>query len=399
MPYLTLSHTVKLPDPMKLERFRRAPKLGPRLLFFSGGTALRELSQELVHYTHRSIHIITPFDSGGSSARLREAFGMPAVGDIRNRLMALADCSLAGNSEILELFSYRFPKDETPKALWSRLARLLSGKDRRMARVPYYIRHIVQQYLEFLAEDLPSGFDLRNASVGNFILASGYCSFKRRLDPAIYFFAKLVETQGIVRPVLENNLYLGAELEDDNIILGQHRLTGKGTAPIGQSIRRLFLSKSLNKQEPTVPAIPKRLANLIGGADLICYPPGSFWTSIIANLLPAGVGQAVAMTNCPKIYVPNSAPDPEQVAMTLSKSVNILLATLRADCNVDVPTEQLLNVVLIDGEHATSLRPEPAEIDWLAKQGITVVDLPLSSQPRAPWIDGRRLAKALLSIV
>ena len=52
------------------------PPLGPRLVFFTGGTALRDLSRELIRYTHNSVHLVTPFDSGGSSATLRRAFAM-----------------------------------------------------------------------------------------------------------------------------------------------------------------------------------------------------------------------------------------------------------------------------------------------------------------------------------
>ncbi|MGE4294032.1 MAG: 2-phospho-L-lactate transferase CofD family protein, partial [Desulfovibrio sp.] len=91
---IRVAREVLVPDRIKLERYRQVPALGPRVLFFSGGTALRDTSAELVRYTHNSVHIITPFDSGGSSAILRKAFDMPAVGDIRNRLMALADTSL-----------------------------------------------------------------------------------------------------------------------------------------------------------------------------------------------------------------------------------------------------------------------------------------------------------------
>ena len=86
--------------PNRIEEARRAPEKGPAILFFSGGTASRQLSRELIHYSHNSIHVITTFDSGGSSAELRRAFGMPAVGDLRNRLLALADRSPSGNAEV-----------------------------------------------------------------------------------------------------------------------------------------------------------------------------------------------------------------------------------------------------------------------------------------------------------
>ena len=105
---ITVSRTATLPDRVRAERALRAPDLGPKILFFSGGTALRRLSRRLVRYTHNSIHVITPFDSGGSSAVLRKAFGMPAVGDLRNRLMALADRSVQGNPEMFRLSAYRF---------------------------------------------------------------------------------------------------------------------------------------------------------------------------------------------------------------------------------------------------------------------------------------------------
>ena len=84
------------------------PALGPRLVFFTGGTALRDLSRQLTSYTHNSVHLITPFDSGGSSAALRRAFAMPAVGDIRNRLLALADSDLVPRS-VLDFCARRLP--------------------------------------------------------------------------------------------------------------------------------------------------------------------------------------------------------------------------------------------------------------------------------------------------
>ena len=73
------------------------PDEGSRILFFSGGTALAPVAAELSRHTRNAVHVITTFDSGGSSAELRRVFDMPAVGDIRARIMALADRSLEGN--------------------------------------------------------------------------------------------------------------------------------------------------------------------------------------------------------------------------------------------------------------------------------------------------------------
>ena len=76
------------------------PDRGPAILFFTGGTALRGLSRELKKLTHRSIHLMSPFDSGGSSATLREAFGMLAVGDIRNRMTGSSRRRESGGSVV-----------------------------------------------------------------------------------------------------------------------------------------------------------------------------------------------------------------------------------------------------------------------------------------------------------
>ena len=102
---ILLERAVRLRDANRIARCRRAPEHGPKILFFSGGSALRSTARELKRLTHNSVHLMTPFDSGGSSARLREAFDMLAVGDVRNRLMALADEGARGSPEIFELFN------------------------------------------------------------------------------------------------------------------------------------------------------------------------------------------------------------------------------------------------------------------------------------------------------
>src|SRR4051794_18824549 len=106
-PHVT--RAVRFPDDLRVLRSSRAPELGPRILFLSGGSALRPLSRVLKQYTHNSVHLITAFDSGGSSAQLRHAFAMPAIGDLRNRIVALADESVRGNPQIYRLFGYRLP--------------------------------------------------------------------------------------------------------------------------------------------------------------------------------------------------------------------------------------------------------------------------------------------------
>ena len=123
MSRITVCREIEVPDALRVARFQKAPELGPRLLFFSGGTALRGLSRRLVDFSHNSIHVITPFDSGGSSAKIRQAFQMPAIGDVRARIMDLADTTLRGNHEVVALFAHRFPADG--RDLEAQLARMV----------------------------------------------------------------------------------------------------------------------------------------------------------------------------------------------------------------------------------------------------------------------------------
>lgn len=388
-----ITRTARLPDPVKLERYLKAPELGPRVLFFSGGTALTGISRTLKRYTHNSIHLVTPFDSGGSSAALRKAFAMPSIGDLRSRLIALADENITGHPDVYQLFTYRFPTGENTARLLARLESMIRGKQPLVAAIPNPMRRLIRNQLGYFREAMPDDFDLRGASTGNLILAGGYLNNHKHLDPIIFLFSKLVNVLGTVRAVVNNDLHLAARMDDDSIIVGQHNLTGKQTAPLELPIRELFLSGHPEKYLPTVAEIRKKNRRLIQQAELICYPPGSFYTSLIANLLPRGVGSAIAGADCPKIYIPNLGNDPEQIGMSAESSVLTLLDYLKAD---NGPSGKLLDFVLIDSTHGKYPLPLPGPA--LRKQGVEVIDMQLVSKQSAPYYDPEMLVSALLSL-
>lgn len=391
-----ITRRVKLPDPIKPARYQKSPELGPRLLFFSGGTALRDLSARLIHYTHNSIHLITPFDSGGSSAKLRAAFGMPAVGDIRNRLMALADQSLHGNPEIYNLFACRLSKKKSQKALLAELETMLRGKHRLIAKIPDPLRKIVRHHLFIFLENMPDGFDLRGASVGNLVLTAGYLSNRRHLDPVIFIFSKLVQVRGIVRPIVNKDAHLVGELEDGELVIGQHLLTGKEVAPITKKVHRVFLSDHAGVLSKIQVPIRNKTKKLIGQADLICYPMGSFYTSLVANVLPKGVGEAIKKNPCPKVFIPNTDHDPEMFGLSLVEQVERLIGYLKADAPRSIATEDVLNFVLLDTRGGCySGRVSKQKLQDL---GVEVIDCPLVTKKSKSYIDGERLVPILLSL-
>jgi CofD-related protein of GAK system len=393
---VTVTRNIALPDPIKALLYFRSPDLGPRILFFSGGSALRKLSRELVHYTHNSIHVMTPFDSGGSSAKLRMAFNMPAVGDLRNRLMALADRTIHGFPNIYSLFAYRFPKEGLQDVLLSELGAMIDGRHTLVKGIPDPMRKIIRHHLRMFQHEMPETFDLRGASIGNLILTSGYLENERHLDPVIYIFSHLVRARGVVRPATNRDLHLVAQLENGQTVVGQHNITGKEVSPISSPIARLYLSRDRNPPFPLELPIRNKMRKLISGADLICYPMGSFYTSVVANLLLKGMGDVIAENPCPKVFIPSTGIDPETRGISLVDRIKALLGYIGRSASGPLNVEQMLHFVLLD----RSQKPydgfsDPSEIERL---GVRVIRCPLVSRESAPDIDERLLAPILLSL-
>lgn len=390
---ITITREVDIPDRLKLERFRRSPELGPKVLFFSGGTALKDVSRQLINYTHNSIHVITPFDSGGSSAILRKAFSMPAVGDIRNRLMALADQSVKGNPAIFDLFAHRLDKSKGQQELKTELVSMAEGEHPLVRAVPNPMRKIIRNhFLQFL-EAMPADFDLKGASIGNVVLTAGYLSNRRQIDPVIFIFSKLVQVCGVVRPVVSTDMHLAVELENGQVIVGQHKFTGKERGPIPARIKRMWLTDSLDSSAEAAVTIRDKMKQLISEAGLICYPVGSFYSSVLANLLPRGVGRAVAANRCPKVFVPNTGKDPEAVGMSVADQARALIHTLTS-CGAS--PEDVLEYVLVDSSHGTY--PGGLDATELSAMGLTVVDCPLVAPETGLFLDEKLLVEALLSL-
>ncbi|MGB0904297.1 MAG: 2-phospho-L-lactate transferase CofD family protein, partial [Mangrovicoccus sp.] len=218
------------------------------------------------------------------------------------------------------------------------------------------MRQLIQALLSNFAEQVPQGFDYRKASIGNLIIAGGYLENGRALEPVLFLMSKMVDVRGTVRVVVDANLQLGVELADGRHIVSQRLISGKEAPPITQPIRRCYLSDGAKELPRDAVSLPKRNRKLIGEADVICYPPGSLYSSVIANLLPEGVGAAVAARNAPKIYLPSLGTDPEAIGLELADQVAALVAPLQADFEASTgrkaPIGQFLTHVLCDKSHS-----------------------------------------------
>ncbi len=393
---IKVTRAVQIPDQLKLARYKRSPELGPRILFFSGGTALNPLSKKLTDYTHNSIHLVTPFDSGGSSAKIREAFDMLSVGDMRSRLMALADNTVRGNPEIFKLFSYRFPQNSQNGDLRKRLMNMVKGEENLISDIPDPMRKIIRNHLRFFLEAMPDSFDLRGASIGNLILAGGFLNNKRHIDPVVYMFSKLVEAKGTVRTISSDNYHLAARLKNGKVIKGQRNLTGKEVPPIESAIEDLYLVDSIKNGTKVNLAIRDKVRSLIEKAELICFPIGSFYSSVIANILPNGVTAAIANNQCPKVYVPNTGEDPEQFELTINDNIEILLRYLKIGTSENTKNSELLNFAVIDSKNGTY--SGKLDKERFEKLGIEIIDAPLVSSRSSPHVDEDLVLEVLLSL-
>ena len=208
----------------------------PRLLFFTGGSALLQVSQYLAGRAIKSVHVVTTFDSGGSTAELRRCLAIPAMGDLRNRLLALSDRTELPPS-LFDFFMRRLPMDGENSALSQTVRDYVRIDHPLWQDVPPDMAQSVRDHLSFLLAKLPRDFDFHGASLGNFILASVYLQQKREFAPMLSYLERFLSCRGTVLPIVDESLNLACELEDGSFLLGQHKFKS-----ISQDIRRIFLT-------------------------------------------------------------------------------------------------------------------------------------------------------------
>lgn len=215
---------------------------GPKIVAIGGGTGLATLLSGLKQYSSNITACVTVSDEGGSSGRLRDAFGMAAPGDIRNCIVALSTAPAL----LSDLFNYRFQEGEGLK-----------------------------------------GHSLGNLFIAALAQITG--SFERAVEESCH----VLSTRGRVYPLTHDNIRLVAELSDGRRIRGEIQI-GKTAIPI----RRLSIDP------PDFEVTPEVVAAILE-ADLVVVGPGSLYTSILPNLLPEKCRRALMKTSAPVIYICN----------------------------------------------------------------------------------------------
>ncbi|HLG71823.1 MAG TPA: gluconeogenesis factor YvcK family protein [Chloroflexota bacterium] len=223
---------------------RKQLQRGPKIVAIGGGHGLSTLLHGLKEQTSNLTAIVTVADDGGSSGRLRKAFHIPAPGDIRNCIAALADAEPL----VQDLFQYRFG----------------------------------------------AGSDLEGHSFGNLFIAA-LSRITGNFERALRESSRVLAVRGQILPSTLEDVTLSAVMADELMVHGESNIPESG-----REIDRVYL------QPDHILAYPEAVAAILD-ADMIVIGPGSLYTSILPNLLIEGIQQAVRASNAVKVYVCNVA--------------------------------------------------------------------------------------------
>lgn len=245
-----------------------------RVVSIGGGHGLSALLSGIKDYTHSRSQagaedpvvditaIVTVTDDGGSSGRLRREFDVLPPGDIRNCMVALSE----DGALLSRLFQYRFR----------------------------------------------AGRGLKGHSFGNLFLTA-LTDITGDFADAVRSSAEVLNIAGRIFPCTRANVAIEAVLEDGAVVSGETRISRAR-----QRIRRIRLRPA--RVRPL-----KETLDAIARADLITLGPGSLFTSVIPNLLVAGIPAAIRRSPALKAYFMNLMSQPgETTDFTASEHVAAL---------------------------------------------------------------------------
>lgn len=190
--------------------------------------------------------IVAVSDSGGSTGRLRNLFDIPAIGDIRNVMTAMAQ----EETLFKFLMEYRFNNP------------LVKEKD--------VIGHNLGNLILFALMDRQGG----------------------NLTEAISAVSKVLNVQGQIIPSSLESITLYAKMADDTIVRGEANIP-----QIDNSISEVFFDHDVKASYQAIRAIKE--------ADIIVLGVGSLFTSILPNLIIKDIAQAINNSKSPVVYYCN----------------------------------------------------------------------------------------------
>ncbi len=310
---------------------------GPRVVVIGGGTGLPSVLRGLKTHTHDLTAIVTVADDGGSSGRLRRDMGVLPPGDLRNNIVALAD----DESLMAKLFQFRFTEG-----------------------------------------------DLKGHAFGNLFISALASVTDGGLETALVETGRVLIIQGRVLPSTLQDVNLQARVVLPNAPDGKMIFGEAAIGDAGGIIKHLELIPG------DAVAYPGSVDAILN-AELVVIGPGSLYTSILPNLLVAGVANALRATTAYIVYVCNVATQPGE---TDNYTVAEHIMALETFTGRGVFQAALANNTYhFEGDHNVDfVMPVPPNHQVLQRYEILYTDLTDSARP---WRhDPEKLARALMSL-
>jgi uncharacterized cofD-like protein len=308
-------------------RFTRAP----RVVAIGGGTGLPNVLRGLrpLVYVDRDaaprdqlVAIVTTTDDGGSSGRLRTAFGMMPPGDVRNCLAALSE----QQGLLADLFQYRFD----------------------------------------------GGDGLDGHALGNLVLAA-LNDVTNDFARAVELAGRVVGARGTVLPATAEPVTLVAEFEDGRTVQGETAI-----AAAAARIVRLALC-------PDRPRCLESALEAVRDADVVVVGPGSLYTSLLPPLLVPELVAAIETTAATRVFVMNLMTEPgETDGFTAAEHLRAVARHVGAQLfDLVLYSTAAIAPTLASGyaaRGAVPVRVSAADIAELAQLGVQAIGLPLVSE-------------------
>jgi uncharacterized cofD-like protein len=259
--------------------------LKPHVVAVGGGHGLAATIRAGRRYAGRTTAVVATADDGGSTGRLRDAMAMPAPGDVRHCLVAMAgDGSGDGSAP---------PEAEPTGEAVARAARSeAAGAASMPRRAGATRRQLLADALEFRFDGTDvAGHALGNlllagltAVTGDFLVAVDEASRLLGLDPDVARVLPATVTPVVLRATVS----------------GTHsgEVTGQVAISRAGGIERVGL-------EPGGARAPRAAVEALVDADQIVLGPGSLFTSVLAAAVVDDVRQALADSPAQLVYVCN----------------------------------------------------------------------------------------------
>ncbi|KAJ3416395.1 hypothetical protein HDV05_001963 [Chytridiales sp. JEL 0842] len=194
--------------------------------------------------TDNVCYMLPVSDDGGSTSEIVKIVGGPGIGDIRSRLVRLAETKTVESKAVYDLLSYRLPVDlpivpNAPSQAKIEWSSIVEGTHTLWTNISVPYRETIRAFfLQFHYEILKlaghgTPFDFRGGSLGNFFL-TGCRLFFDSLDAAIFQFARITRapSRTDVMSVIDtgrNTVAIGASLRNGMQIIGQCEISHPGT--------------------------------------------------------------------------------------------------------------------------------------------------------------------------